>query len=167
MWQQYWRLTLSVLLWEVLWLPHQWRIVQAWVICFCFGRCCFVITQFSCWWKNVHYMLLNFKEDIVKFCKLYRTSIQKFIVFRKVHQNIYTSNKMQSYFGSKTVMYIFPPACRCNEHGDTCNRETGRCNCHTKGVTGDHCDRCDTQNNYVGQPLHGSCFCEYSRLNYD
>lgn len=52
-------------------------------------------------------------------------------------------------------------ACMCNEHGDTCNRETGRCNCHTKGVTGDHCERCDTQNNYVGDPLHGSCFCEY------
>ncbi|XP_045109303.1 attractin-like protein 1 isoform X1 [Portunus trituberculatus] len=48
--------------------------------------------------------------------------------------------------------------CMCNEHGETCNRETGRCNCHTKGVTGDHCDRCDTQNNYVGEPLHGSCF---------
>ncbi|KAK3875518.1 hypothetical protein Pcinc_019616 [Petrolisthes cinctipes] len=48
--------------------------------------------------------------------------------------------------------------CMCNEHGDTCNRETGRCNCHTKGVTGDHCERCDTQNNYVGEPLQGSCF---------
>ncbi|KAK7083088.1 hypothetical protein SK128_015194 [Halocaridina rubra] len=48
--------------------------------------------------------------------------------------------------------------CKCNEHGDTCNRETGRCNCHTKGVTGEHCERCDTQNNYVGEPLQGSCF---------
>lgn len=50
------------------------------------------------------------------------------------------------------------PSCMCNEHGDTCNRETGRCNCHTKGVTGDHCDQCDTQNNYFGEPLKGSCF---------
>ncbi|KAB7494399.1 Attractin-like protein 1 [Armadillidium nasatum] len=50
------------------------------------------------------------------------------------------------------------PACQCNNHGVTCEHETGVCHCHTKGVTGDHCERCDTQNNYYGEPLKGSCF---------
>nr|XP_027236608.1 attractin-like protein 1 [Penaeus vannamei] len=64
---------------------------------------------------------------------------------------------VEKFFGKPINGGLCKP-CMCNEHGDTCNRETGRCNCHTKGVTGDHCDRCDTQNNYVGEPLKGSCF---------
>ncbi|XP_071548836.1 attractin-like protein 1 isoform X2 [Panulirus ornatus] len=64
---------------------------------------------------------------------------------------------IEKFFGRPINGGLCKP-CMCNEHGDTCNRETGRCNCHTKGVTGDHCERCDTQNNYVGEPLHGSCF---------
>ncbi|XP_068244853.1 attractin-like protein 1 [Palaemon carinicauda] len=48
--------------------------------------------------------------------------------------------------------------CDCNNHGDTCDRESGQCSCNTKGVTGDHCDRCDTYNNYFDEPLLGTCF---------
>nr|XP_053644243.1 attractin-like [Cherax quadricarinatus] len=64
---------------------------------------------------------------------------------------------IEKFFGRPINGGLCKP-CMCNEHGDTCNRESGRCNCHTKGVTGDHCERCDTQNNYVGEPLQGSCF---------
>ncbi|XP_069172715.1 attractin-like protein 1 isoform X2 [Procambarus clarkii] len=64
---------------------------------------------------------------------------------------------IEKFFGKPINGGLCKP-CMCNEHGDTCNRESGRCNCHTKGVTGDHCERCDTQNNYVGEPLQGSCF---------
>ncbi|KAG7168510.1 Attractin-like [Homarus americanus] len=55
---------------------------------------------------------------------------------------------IEKFFGKPINGGLCQP-CMCNEHGDTCNRETGRCNCNTKGVTGDHCERCDTQNNYV------------------
>ena len=72
-------------------------------------------------------------------------------------------NMERHYLVIKLLIETPTTACMCNEHGETCNRETGRCNCHTKGVTGDHCDRCDTQNNYRGEPLHGSCFCEFSK----
>ncbi|XP_066962563.1 attractin-like protein 1 isoform X1 [Macrobrachium rosenbergii] len=64
---------------------------------------------------------------------------------------------IEKFFGKPINGGLCKP-CDCNEHGDTCNRESGRCNCNTKGVTGDHCERCDTQNNYVGEPLRGSCF---------
>ncbi|XP_064094785.1 attractin-like [Macrobrachium nipponense] len=64
---------------------------------------------------------------------------------------------IEKFFGKPINGGLCKP-CECNEHGDTCNRESGRCNCNTKGVTGDHCERCDTQNNYVGEPLRGSCF---------
>ncbi len=37
--------------------------------------------------------------------------------------------------------------------------ETGRCFCRTKGITGEDCKRCDTQNNYSGDPTNSSCFC--------
>lgn len=51
--------------------------------------------------------------------------------------------------------------CRCNGHATYCNRETGRCYCSTKGVTGHNCNRCDDQHNYIGDPLspsNGTCY---------
>ncbi|XP_064465607.1 attractin-like protein 1 isoform X2 [Ornithodoros turicata] len=50
--------------------------------------------------------------------------------------------------------------CFCNNHGSLCHRETGKCNCTTKGIMGPNCDRCDEQNHYVGNPQEegGTCF---------
>nr|CAD7262632.1 unnamed protein product [Timema shepardi] len=49
--------------------------------------------------------------------------------------------------------------CECNDQGTECHSDTGKCFCTTKGITGDHCERCDTQNHYHGDPTnHGSCF---------
>ena len=42
--------------------------------------------------------------------------------------------------------------CSCGGHSDLCHRETGKCSCSTKGITGHHCERCDEANNYVGSP---------------
>ncbi|XP_073969504.1 attractin-like protein dsd isoform X2 [Rhodnius prolixus] len=49
--------------------------------------------------------------------------------------------------------------CECNNHGTHCVPDTGKCYCTTKGIIGDHCERCDLQNHYHGDPTnHGSCF---------
>ncbi|KAL5284023.1 ATRN family protein [Megaselia abdita] len=48
--------------------------------------------------------------------------------------------------------------CECNGQGTLCNADTGKCFCSTKGLTGDHCDKCDIQNHYHGDPMKGSCF---------
>lgn len=51
--------------------------------------------------------------------------------------------------------------CRCNGHAQTCNRESGKCYCSTKGIVGHNCNRCDDQNHYVGDPLmppNGTCY---------
>ncbi|KAJ1523050.1 hypothetical protein ONE63_002178 [Megalurothrips usitatus] len=49
--------------------------------------------------------------------------------------------------------------CECNDQGSLCNQENGKCFCTTKGISGDHCERCDTANHYHGDPTnHGSCF---------
>ncbi|XP_034232301.1 attractin isoform X1 [Thrips palmi] len=49
--------------------------------------------------------------------------------------------------------------CECNDQGTLCNQENGKCFCTTKGISGDHCERCDTANHYHGDPTnHGSCF---------
>ncbi|CAG7724473.1 unnamed protein product [Allacma fusca] len=50
--------------------------------------------------------------------------------------------------------------CECNNQAETCHHETGRCFCTTKGITGEHCERCDIQNSYAGDPINGSCFYE-------
>ncbi|KAF2360915.1 CUB domain [Trinorchestia longiramus] len=63
----------------------------------------------------------------------------------------------QTYFGSAINGGHCTP-CFCHEHGTLCDRSTGRCFCSTKGVTGEHCDKCDEQNNYFGDPRNGSCF---------
>ncbi|XP_012260217.2 attractin-like protein 1 isoform X2 [Athalia rosae] len=50
-------------------------------------------------------------------------------------------------------------ACACNDQGTQCTSETGKCFCTTKGITGDHCERCDVNGRYYGDPTNrGSCF---------
>ncbi|XP_030564001.1 attractin-like protein 1 [Drosophila novamexicana] len=50
--------------------------------------------------------------------------------------------------------------CECNNQGDYCHPDTGKCYCNTKGIVGDHCEKCDSQNHYIGDPLRGSCYYE-------
>ncbi|KAL5020999.1 hypothetical protein ScPMuIL_000154 [Solemya velum] len=52
-------------------------------------------------------------------------------------------------------------ACDCNGQADTCDRETGKCFCRTKGVLGDKCDGCDELKKYHGNPKYaGTCYYE-------
>ncbi|KYM99556.1 Putative protein tag-53 [Cyphomyrmex costatus] len=50
--------------------------------------------------------------------------------------------------------------CSCNNQGTLCTSETGKCYCTTKGIIGDHCERCDVSGLYHGDPTvtKGSCF---------
>lgn len=48
--------------------------------------------------------------------------------------------------------------CECNGQATHCNPETSKCFCNTKGVTGDHCEKCDYTNHYHGDPSKGSCY---------
>jgi len=50
--------------------------------------------------------------------------------------------------------------CDCNGQGVYCHPDTGKCFCTTKGIVGDHCEKCDSQNHYHGDPLKGSCYYE-------
>ena len=57
-------------------------------------------------------------------------------------------------------------ACECNDHGRVCDRRTGTCQCSTKGIVGDYCDKCDTANHYTGDPTDGgTCYCKLSFTN--
>uniref|UniRef100_A0AAY4BHW9 Attractin n=1 Tax=Denticeps clupeoides TaxID=299321 RepID=A0AAY4BHW9_9TELE len=49
-------------------------------------------------------------------------------------------------------------ACKCNSHASTCHVNSGKCYCTTKGVKGDHCQLCDSENRYLGNPLRGTCY---------
>jgi len=57
--------------------------------------------------------------------------------------------------------------CKCNGHAQTCNRETGKCYCSTKGIIGHNCNRCDDKNHYVGDPTSGSNGTCYYNLTTD
>lgn len=50
--------------------------------------------------------------------------------------------------------------CECNGQGENCQPDTGKCFCNTKGIVGDHCEKCDTQNHYNGDPIKSSCYYE-------
>lgn len=49
--------------------------------------------------------------------------------------------------------------CECNEKAELCHPETAKCFCSTKGLAGDHCEKCDATNHYHGDPsVGGSCY---------
>uniref|UniRef100_A0A2M4CRS9 Putative attractin n=1 Tax=Anopheles darlingi TaxID=43151 RepID=A0A2M4CRS9_ANODA len=48
--------------------------------------------------------------------------------------------------------------CECNGQAQYCHSETGKCFCSTKGLAGDHCEKCDATNHYHGDPSRGSCY---------
>ncbi|XP_061693788.1 attractin-like protein 1 isoform X4 [Syngnathoides biaculeatus] len=49
-------------------------------------------------------------------------------------------------------------ACRCNSHANVCHANTGKCFCSTKGIKGEQCQLCDSENRYLGNPLRGTCY---------
>uniref|UniRef100_A0A8C4R8L7 Attractin-like 1a n=1 Tax=Eptatretus burgeri TaxID=7764 RepID=A0A8C4R8L7_EPTBU len=49
-------------------------------------------------------------------------------------------------------------ACKCNNHATECNPQTGTCYCTTKGIKGNHCQECDVDNKYTGDPKKGTCY---------
>ncbi|XP_077437375.1 attractin-like protein 1 isoform X2 [Vanacampus margaritifer] len=49
-------------------------------------------------------------------------------------------------------------ACRCNNHAKVCQVNTGKCFCATKGIKGEQCQLCDSENRYLGNPLRGTCY---------
>ncbi|XP_072523042.1 attractin-like protein 1 [Salminus brasiliensis] len=49
-------------------------------------------------------------------------------------------------------------ACKCNGHANVCQVLTGKCFCTTKGIKGDQCNLCDSENRYLGNPLRGTCY---------
>ncbi|KAM8859451.1 attractin-like protein 1 isoform 5-T5 [Spinachia spinachia] len=48
--------------------------------------------------------------------------------------------------------------CKCNSHANVCHVHTGKCFCTTKGIKGDQCQLCDSENRYLGNPLWGTCY---------
>uniref|UniRef100_A0A668APG4 Attractin like 1 n=1 Tax=Myripristis murdjan TaxID=586833 RepID=A0A668APG4_9TELE len=49
-------------------------------------------------------------------------------------------------------------ACKCNGHANVCQVLNGKCFCTTKGIKGDQCQLCDSENRYLGNPLRGTCY---------
>ncbi|KAM6956454.1 attractin-like protein 1 [Aplochiton taeniatus] len=49
-------------------------------------------------------------------------------------------------------------ACKCNGHANLCQVNNGKCFCTTKGIKGDQCQLCDSENRYLGNPLRGTCY---------
>ncbi|XP_030195783.1 attractin-like protein 1 isoform X2 [Gadus morhua] len=49
-------------------------------------------------------------------------------------------------------------ACKCNGHASVCQVLTGKCFCTTKGIKGEQCQLCDSENRYLGNPLRGTCY---------
>ncbi|CAL8254265.1 unnamed protein product [Lota lota] len=49
-------------------------------------------------------------------------------------------------------------ACKCNNHANMCHVNTGKCFCTTKGIKGEQCQLCDSENRYLGNPLRGTCY---------
>lgn len=74
--------------------------------------------------------------------------------------HVYGTNceKCKSGFWGNPVNGGECKACECNNQASTCNSETGKCYCSTKGLAGDHCEKCDATNHYHGDPKQGSCY---------
>ncbi|XP_062505107.1 attractin-like isoform X2 [Corticium candelabrum] len=54
--------------------------------------------------------------------------------------------------------------CVCNGHADDCDHRTGQCACKARGLGGTECERCDSQQHYIGNGVNGS-FCYYKLLS--
>ncbi|CAH0555288.1 unnamed protein product [Brassicogethes aeneus] len=48
--------------------------------------------------------------------------------------------------------------CDCNSQATQCDPESGKCYCTTKGLVGDHCEKCDSANHYNSDPINKSCY---------
>ncbi|XP_055502890.1 attractin-like protein 1 isoform X1 [Leucoraja erinacea] len=68
---------------------------------------------------------------------------------------------MQGYYGDPTNGGRCQP-CKCNGHANACHAQKGNCFCTTKGIKGDQCQLCESDNRYLGNPLKGTCY--YSLL---
>ncbi|KAJ8680794.1 hypothetical protein QAD02_016581 [Eretmocerus hayati] len=68
------------------------------------------------------------------------------------------------YFGNPLNFTCQP--CSCNGHATDCDSQTGKCFCSTRGIIGDHCDKCDEHSLYEGDPKNGgTCYYELA-VNY-
>lgn len=73
---------------------------------------------------------------------------------------------MPGYWGSPVNGGRCLP-CECNGQATQCHSETGKCFCTTKGLAGDHCEKCDATNHYHGDPSNkGSCYCKYFQISF-
>ncbi|XP_054653983.1 attractin-like protein 1 isoform X3 [Dunckerocampus dactyliophorus] len=66
-------------------------------------------------------------------------------------------NCMSGYYGDPTNGGKCN-ACRCNSHAHVCHANSGKCFCSTKGIKGERCQLCDSENRYLGNPLRGTCY---------
>lgn len=73
-------------------------------------------------------------------------------------QGPYCSECKIGYFGKAKNNGVCE-RCECGEQADDCDKSTGKCFCHTKGVVGAKCDACDSPR-YFGLPntTDGSCY---------
>lgn len=75
-------------------------------------------------------------------------------------EGLHCDKCIPGYFGNSINGGTCRP-CRCNGHAQSCNRETGKCYCSTKGIISHDCNKCDDQNNYIGDPsnpINGTCY---------
>lgn len=75
-------------------------------------------------------------------------------------EGLHCDKCVPGYFGNPINGGSCRP-CRCNGHAQSCNRETGKCYCSTKGIIGHDCNKCDDQNHYIGDPsnpINGTCY---------
>ena len=73
---------------------------------------------------------------------------------------------MAAYYGNAINGGNCTP-CFCHGHSVFCNRDTGKCHCTTKGIIGQHCDRCDEQNHYFGNPTEEGGSCYYNLVGFE
>lgn len=70
------------------------------------------------------------------------------------------------YFLVIYILLLHFIACECNDQATLCHPESGKCFCTTKGLAGDHCEKCDGVNHYHPDPsIKGSCYCKYFFTN--
>ncbi|XP_030628181.1 attractin-like protein 1 [Chanos chanos] len=76
---------------------------------------------------------------------------------RNLTTGTHCQNCVPGYYGDPTNGGICQ-ACKCNDHASVCHASSGKCYCTTKGIKGDQCQLCDSENRYLGNPLRGTCY---------